>query len=89
MAVTGHRKNSPHAAPVTYGVNDQGFREVLGLEVALQEDGTTWTQFLTALGERGLVGVRLVISDAHLGLKEAIPKVFPGTVLMGRYPNSP
>jgi len=66
------------AVLVAYGVNDQGFREVLGLEVALQEDGPTWEGFLRSLRERGLSGTRLVISDAHLGLKEAIPKVFPG-----------
>jgi putative transposase len=68
------------AVLVAYGVNDQGFREVLGLEVALQEDGPTWERFLRSLRERGLSGTRLVISDAHLGLKEAIPKVFPGVV---------
>lgn len=66
------------AVLVAYGVNAQGCREVLGLEVALQEDGATWTQFLTGLRKRGVAGVRLVISDAHLGLKEAIPKAFPG-----------
>lgn len=68
------------AVLVAYGVNDQGFREVLGLKVALQEDGPTWEGFLRSLRERGLSGTRLVISDAHRGLQEAIPKVFPGVV---------
>ncbi|MGD2063479.1 MAG: IS256 family transposase [Nitrospirota bacterium] len=68
------------AVLVAYGVNETGYREVLGLEVALQEDGATWAAFLRSLRERGLSGTRLVISDAHLGLKEALPKVFPGVV---------
>jgi putative transposase len=66
------------AVLVAYGVNETGFREVLGLEVALQEDGPTWEGFLRSLRARGLTGTRLVISDAHRGLKEAIPRVFPG-----------
>jgi putative transposase len=68
------------AVLVAYGVNETGYREVLGLEVALQEDGTTWAAFLRSLRERGLSGTRLVISDAHLGLRAALPKVFPGVV---------
>jgi len=67
------------AVLVAYGVHETGFREVVGLEVALREDGPTWESFLRSLRKRGLSGVRLVISDAHLGLRQAIPKVFPGT----------
>jgi len=51
---------------------------VLGVDVGDSEDGTFWTAFLRGLRERGLTGVRLVISDHHLGLKEAIGKVFIG-----------
>ena len=66
------------AVLVAYGVNAQGYREILGVDVALREDGPTWQGFLEGLTARGLSGVRLVISDAHKGLQEAIPKVFPG-----------
>jgi len=52
-----------------------GEREVLGIDVGLGEDGAFWTEFLRGLISRGLHGVRLVISDAHLGLREAIATV--------------
>ena len=55
-----------------------GNREVLGVDVGDSEDGTFWTAFLRGLRERGLAGVRLVITDQHFGLKEAIEKVFIG-----------
>jgi transposase-like protein len=55
-----------------------GNREVLGCDVGDSEDGAFWTSFLRSLRQRGLKGVRLVISDHHLGLKEAIGKVFVG-----------
>ena len=54
------------------GVRRTGDREVLGVAVGDSEDGAFWTAFLRSLRARGLTGVRLVISDAHLGLKAAI-----------------
>jgi transposase-like protein len=66
------------AVVVVTGVTAAGDREVLGVDVGDSEDGTFWTAFLRGLRERGLTGVRLVISDHHLGLKEAIGKVFIG-----------
>jgi putative transposase len=60
------------------GVNDEGRREILGVEVFTIEDEASWTAFLRDLVERGLSGVRLVTSDAHPGLKKAIAKVIPG-----------
>ena len=68
---------SPAVVVVT-GVRADGNREVLGVDVGDSEDGVFWTAFLRSLRERGLAGVRLVISDLHLGLKEAIEKVFVG-----------
>ena len=53
-------------------------REVLGLSVGDSEDGAFWTGFLRSLRARGLGGVRLVISDAHEGLRGAIARVFTG-----------
>jgi putative transposase len=61
------------------GVNDEGYREILGVEVFTSEDETSWTAFLRGLVERGLSGVKLVTSDAHPGLKKAIASVLPGS----------
>lgn len=65
-------------ALVAVGVNGDGQREVLGLEVASQEDGAGWLGFLRSLTARGLSGVRLVISDAHQGLVDAVGAALPG-----------
>jgi putative transposase len=65
-------------ALIAVGVNADGQREVLGLEVASQEDGAGWLGFLRGLTARGLGGVRLVISDAHRGLVDAIAAALPG-----------
>jgi transposase-like protein len=66
------------AIVIAYGVRETGEREVLGIDVGLSEDGSFWTEFLRDLVSRGLSGVRLVISDAHLGLREAITVVLSG-----------
>ena len=66
------------AIVVATGVTSHGEREVLGLAVGDSEDGAFWTAFLRSLRSRGLAGVRLVVSDAHEGLKGAI-----GSVLLG------
>ncbi|MDI6097619.1 IS256 family transposase [Actinoplanes sp. NEAU-A12] len=65
-------------ALVAVGVNVDGGREVLGLDVASDEDGAGWLAFLRSLTARGLSGVRLVISDAHRGLVGAIGAALPG-----------
>jgi putative transposase len=67
------------AVVVATGVGADGHREVLGLAVGDSEDRAFWTAFLRSLRARGLTGVRLVISDAHEGLKGAIEKVLLGT----------
>jgi len=66
------------ALVVATGVNADGRREVLGLDVGTAEDGAFWLQFLRGLVARGLAGVQLVTSDAHLGLKAAIGAIFSG-----------
>ena len=63
---------------IAIGVTDTGEREVLGFDIGTSEDGAFWTEFLRGLKERGLRGVRLVISDAHLGLRQAISEVLTG-----------
>ena len=64
---------------VATGVNGDGHREVLGLRVATAETKEAWNTFLADLIARGLGGVRLVTSDAHLGLVEAVTGNLPGT----------
>jgi putative transposase len=66
------------AVVVAYGVRADGVREVLGVDVGLSEDVALWRTFLQGLVGRGLSGVRLVISDAHTGLKQAVREVFVG-----------
>ena len=66
------------AIVIATGVTASGDREVLGLSVGDSEDGAFWTGFLRSLRARGLGGVRLVISDAHEGLRGAIARVFTG-----------
>ena len=66
------------AVVVATGVTATGDREVLGIEVGDTEDKAFWVAFLKGLRARGLAGVQLVISDHHLGLKEAIASVFVG-----------
>jgi putative transposase len=60
------------------GVNGDGHREVLGMRVATSETGAAWNEFFADLVARGLTGVRLVTSDAHVGLREAIAANLPG-----------
>lgn len=66
------------AVVVATGVRSDGGREVLGLAVGDSEDGVFWAEFLRSLRARGLAGVKLVISDHHLGLKKAISEVLVG-----------
>jgi transposase-like protein len=66
------------AGLVAVGVNAEGRREVLGLDVVTSEDGAGWLAFLRSLVARGLSGVELVVSDAHVGLKSAIEAALPG-----------
>jgi len=60
------------------GVNRDGFRESLGLDVVTAEDGAAWLAFMRGLVARGLAGVKLVSSDAHPGLVDAIAATLPG-----------
>jgi putative transposase len=65
----------PVAVTVAVGVNGDGRREVLGMAVGTSEAEAFWLDFLRSLARRGLRGVKLVISDAHEGLKAAVTKV--------------
>jgi transposase-like protein len=67
------------AVIVAVGVNSDGRREVLGMDIGPSEAETFWTAFLRKLARRGLRGVKLVISDAHEGIKTAVAKVLNAT----------
>jgi putative transposase len=73
----GGRVVGVHALVAT-GVNADGHREILGLQVTSAEDGAGWLAFFRDLTARGLTGVRLVTSDAHNGLVAAIGATLPG-----------
>lgn len=66
------------AIVIATGLRADGHREVLGVDVGDSENETFWTEFLRNLKDRGLAGTRLVISDAHAGLKAAIRRVLQG-----------
>jgi putative transposase len=67
------------AVIIAVGVNTDGVREILGIRIGPSEAEPFWTEFLRSLTRRGLRGTKLVVSDAHLGLKAAIAKVFNAT----------
>jgi putative transposase len=62
---------------VAIGVNERGYREILGICEGAKEDKSGWSAFLKHLKERGLKGVRLITSDACIGLAESIAEFFP------------
>ena len=64
---------------VSVGVNADGRREVLGMDIGPSEAETFWTEFLRKLRWRGLRGVKLVISDAHEGIKAVVTKLMNAT----------
>ncbi len=65
------------AVQIAIGIDGEGRRQVLAVEVANRESEGSWTEFLSHLKERGLRGVEYVVSDSHEGLKHAISKVLP------------
>jgi transposase-like protein len=67
------------AAIIAVAANSDGKREIIGLHIGPSEAETFWSGFLKSLGRRGLKGVKLVISDAHEGLKAAIARVLGAT----------
>ena len=72
------------AVVIAYGVNEEGKREVIGIDVVQTESRESWLGFLRSLVARGLHGVLLVVSDAHEGLRAAITAVFGATALWQR-----
>jgi len=78
LHVRDNRHVVSKAVVVATGLRADGRREVLGVDVGDSENETFWREFLTSLTDRGLAGVRLVISDAHAGLTKAIARAFQG-----------
>ena len=68
------------AVLIAIGINWEGRRQVLGVQLANRESGSSWKAFLQGLRERGLQGVELVVSDDHYGIKAAQREILPGAV---------
>jgi putative transposase len=62
---------------VAIGINQEGYRQILGVELAGRESQTSWRDFLVALKERGLHGVEFVVSDDHQGLRRSLMEILP------------
>jgi putative transposase len=78
LHVREHGQVVSRAVVIATGVRADGHREVLGVDIGNSENETFWTEFLRDLADRGLAGVKLVISDAHAGLVAAIRRVMQG-----------
>ena len=63
------------ALVIAYGVHESGRREVIGIDLGEVESEAFWIEFLRSLRSRGLMGLRLVVSDHHEGLKTAIARI--------------
>ena len=61
------------------GVNTNGIKQILSINIYNSEDGMDWNNFFFKLKERGLTGVKLVISDGHGGIMKAVKESFPGS----------
>jgi len=70
----------PTSILIATGINDRGYREILGVMVGNSESEATWETFFSWLKERGLSGVEVVTSDAHEGLEKALRKKFQGAL---------
>ncbi len=79
IKVREHHKVVSKAVYIAIGINEKNKREILGLKVDHSESETSWYDFFESLKSRGLQSPKMVISDAHSGLKSAIQKAFIGT----------
>jgi putative transposase len=67
----------PRAVLLAVGINNEGRRQMLGVELANRESITSWREFVQGLRERGLHGVEFVVSDDHAGLRKATMEILP------------
>jgi len=70
----------PTSILIATGINDRGYREIIGMMVGNSESEATWETFFSWLKDRGLSGVKVVTSDAHEGLEKALRKKFQGAL---------
>ena len=68
------------AVLIALGINEEGRRQVLSVELSNRESQSSWTAFVTSLKSRGLHGVEFVVSDDHAGLKRAVRELLPEAV---------
>ena len=78
LKVRDHGRYVSKAVLIIAGVRSDGYREILGLKVADQEDEGFWRALIEELKDRGLTGVQLVTSDGHKGIQKAVLEGFPG-----------
>jgi len=78
LKARNHGRYVSKAILIIAGVRDDGYREILGLKVADQEDEAFWRSLFEELKDRGLTGVQLVTSDGHKGIQKAVLEGFPG-----------
>ena len=74
------------AVLITIGINWDGRRQILGVEMANRESHSTWKDFLARLRDRGLHGVEFVVSDNHDGLRKAIREVLKEAAVLRAFP---
>ena len=65
---------------ISIGVNSKGIRQILSMDIYNSEDEMDGNNFFFKLQERGLTGVKMVISDGHAGIRKAVTESFPGSL---------
>ena len=79
IKVRRHRTVQPTSALIAVGINEEGYREILGIDIADSESRQSWLEMFRWLKQRGLTGVEFVTSDAHEGLVDALHQCFQGS----------
>jgi len=79
IKVREYNKVVPKAVYIACGVNEKGYREIIGLQVKYKESEKNWSEFFESLRSRGMQSPKMIISDAHAGLIKAIKESFLGT----------
>ena len=80
LNIRHHEAVRSATALIVVGISEDGYREILGLKIALRETAESWKELLEELKDRGLRRVELATSDAHEGLESALRETFPGCI---------
>jgi transposase-like protein len=78
LKIRSNGRVRPHSALISVGINQEGHREILGLQIGDSETEASWTEFFNSLKNRGLSGIDFIVSDDHRGLVNAIHTCFHG-----------